>query len=99
MSNADAGRVELEYDQEVFIVVGGKDQQRKMLTEDGNLVVFESLWHAGPLTQDLQALGIGCRLVTMPLYALYCLAEGMKLGLWVLRHDGTVTSVDEIRFP
>jgi len=99
MSSRDAGNIKLEYDQELFMVVGGKNQQDKMLTESGNLIVFESLWHAGPLAQELRALETGCRLVKMQLHALYCLAEGMELGLWVLRHDGTVASIDEIRFP
>jgi hypothetical protein len=92
-------RLELEYDQTLYLVVGGKEQDSKMLKEDGNLVVFESLWHAGPLVQDLKTLGIKTRMVPMRLDALYCLASGMDLGLWVLRHDGTVTSVDDIIFP
>jgi hypothetical protein len=101
MESEDTGKVqlELEYDQDLFMVIGGEGKDAKMLTEDDNLVVFESLWHAGPLVHDLQTLGITARMVTMPLEGLYCLAEGMDLGLWVLRHDGTVTSVDEIIFP
>jgi hypothetical protein len=69
-----------------------------MVTKDDNLVVFESLLHAGPLAHDLQALGIVSRTVMMPLDGLYFLAEGMDLGLWVLRHDGTITSIDEISY-
>lgn len=91
--------VELEYSQKTFMVVGGQEKNAKMLIEDGNLVVFESLWHAGPLVHDLQGLGIAAQVVPMPLYALYHLAQGMALGLWVLRHDGTVTSIDQIIFP
>lgn len=90
------GQAELTYDQEVFMVIGGKGADNKLLIEDENLVVFESLWHAGPLVQDLHALGIDARMVSMPLYGLYSLTRGMELGLWVLRHDGTVTSVDKI---
>jgi len=92
------GQAEMTYDQEVFMVVGGKGKDSKMLIESDNLVVFESLWHAGPMVQDLHKLGIAARMVSMPLYSFYCLAEGMKLGLWVLRHDGTITSVDKIIF-
>jgi hypothetical protein len=31
MSRRDAGSIKLEYAQELFMVVGGKDQQNKML--------------------------------------------------------------------
>jgi hypothetical protein len=93
-----AGPVELEYSQKTFMVVGGGEKNTKMLIEDGNLVVFESLWHAGPLAHDLQRLGIFAQIVPMPLYALHHLAQGMNLGLWVLRHDGTITSIKEIAF-
>jgi hypothetical protein len=99
MEAFNAQRLKLEHDQTLYLVVGGKEHDSKMLEQDGNLVVFESLWHAGPLVQDLKALGIRVRMVPMRLDALYCLAQGMDLGLWVLRHDGTVTSVDEIIFP
>ncbi len=95
----DKVRLELEVNQDLFMVVGGEGKDTKMLTEDGNLVVFESLWHAGPLVHDLKTLGIAAQTVTMPLEGLYGLAQGMDLGLWVLRHDGTFTSVDEIIFP
>jgi hypothetical protein len=88
----------LKYNQQVFMVVGGEGKQAKMLTEDDNLVVFESLWHAGPLVHDLQALGISARAVPMLLCALYYLAEGLELGLWVLRCDGTITAIEEIVF-
>jgi len=99
MERVNGEEIDLAWDQDLFLVVGGKEQKNKMLTEDGNLVVFESLWHAGPLVQDLKELGVAARMVPMRLDALYYLAEGMNLGLWVLRHDGTVTSVDEIIFP
>jgi hypothetical protein len=89
-------QVELTYDQEVFVVIGGEEADNKLLTEDENLVVFESLWHAGPLVQDLHELGIDAQMVSMPLFGLYSMAQGMELGLWVLRHDGTITSIDEI---
>jgi hypothetical protein len=98
MKGERAGPVELEYDQEVFMVVGGDGEHEKILIEDGNLVVFESLWHVGPLVHDLRALGIVARVVPMLLYALYCLAKGLGLGLWVMRYDGTITSVEEIVF-
>jgi hypothetical protein len=91
--------VDLEYDQKLFMMVGGEGKDAKLLTTDDNLVVFESLWHAGPLVHDLQALGITACMVTMPLDGLYFLAEGMDLGLWVLRHDGTITPVDAVTFP
>ena len=99
MENENTGPVELEYDQEVFMVIGRKGERAKMLIEDDHLVVFESLWHAGPLVHDLHTLGIAAQVVPMLLYALYCLARGMNLGLWVLRHDGTVTSIENIIFP
>ena len=99
METRDNQSVELEHDQKLFVVVGGEGKDTQMLTEDDNLVVFESLWHAGPLVHDLQALGITACMVTMPLDGLYFLAEGMDLGLWVLRHDGSINSVDEIIFP
>ena len=99
VESESTGRAELKYDQEVFMVVGGQGANAKMLTEDDNLVVFESLWHAGPLIHDLQALGIAARVVPMLLYALYYLAKGLNLGLWVMRHDGTITSIEEIIFP
>lgn len=92
----DRGQLELTYHQELFVVVGGKHQDARMLTEDDNLVVFESLWHAGSLVHDLEALGRTARMVAMPLDVLYHLAAGMDLGLWVLRHDGTIRSVDDI---
>jgi hypothetical protein len=92
-------RLDLEYDQTLYMVIGGEKNESRMLTEKGNLVVFESLWHAGPLVHELEALGIPARMISMHLEGLYCLAEGMDLGLWVLRHDGIVTSVDEIVFP
>ena len=91
--------VELTYDQEVFMVIGGEEADNKLLTEDENLVVFESLWHAGPLIQDLHELGIDAHMVSMPLLGLYSIAQGMELGLWVLRYDGTVMSIDGIIFP
>jgi hypothetical protein len=99
MESGNTGPVELKYDQKVFMVVGGGEKNTKMLIEDGNLVVFESLWHVGPLVHDLQALGITARVVPMLLHALYYLAKGLNLGLWVLRHDGTVTPIEEIVFP
>ncbi|MGD9100599.1 MAG: hypothetical protein PVF45_08960 [Anaerolineae bacterium] len=99
MRNGGAGLVELKYDQKVFMVLGGEGKQAKMLIEDDNLVVFESLWHAGPLVHDLQALGIAARVVPMPLYALHYMSRGLDLGLWVIRHDGTITSIKEIVFP
>jgi hypothetical protein len=99
MESASIGRVELKYDQQVFMVLGGNGEQEKMLIENGNLVVFESLWHVGPLVHDLQVLGIFTRVAPMQLYTLYLMAEGLDLGLWVLRHDGTVTSIEEIILP
>ena len=101
MISRETQGLDLEYDQVVFMVVGGTRKNAKMLTEDGNLVVFESLWHAGPLVYDLEALGIAARMVMMPLEGFFCLAQGMDLGLWVLRHDGTLTSIDDIihRYP
>ena len=87
---------ELTCNQKVFIVVGGQGKHARMLTEDGNVVVFESLWHAGPLVQELCELGFDANLVPMRLYSLYYLLQGMRLGLWVVRHNGTVTSVEDI---
>jgi hypothetical protein len=98
MKGESAGLAELKYDQNVFLVIGGDGEHERMLIEDDNLVVFESLWHVGPLVHDLQILGIVARVVPMLLYALYYLAEGLNLGLWVLRYDGTITSVEEIVF-
>ena len=99
MTTEDTQRIELEPWQELFIVVGGEGEEAQILTEGDNLVVFESLWHAGPLVHDLQAMGITARTVAMTLEGLYCLARGMDLGLWVLRHDGTINSIEEIIFP
>jgi len=99
MESVSTGRVELKYNQEVFMVIGGQAEEAKMLTEDDNLVVFESLWHAGPLVHELRALGISASLVPMLLYALYALADGLNLGLWVMRHDGTITFIEDIVFP
>jgi hypothetical protein len=98
MENGNDRTAELEYSQKTFMVVGGREKNSKMLIEDGNLVVFESLWHAGPLVHDLQALGFAAQIVPMPLYALYQLAQGMALGLWILRHDGTIVSVEKVVF-
>jgi hypothetical protein len=56
MENGNDRTVELEYGQKTFMVVGGREKNTRMLIEDGNPVVFESLWHAGPLVHDLQAL-------------------------------------------
>lgn len=91
--------VALKYDQQMFLVVGGEGKRAKMLIENDHLVVFESLWHAGPLAHDLRALGIVSQVVPMMLCALFWLAKGRNLGLWVLRHDSTITSIDEIVFP
>ncbi len=90
------GRLELECHQDVFLVLGEQRQDPAMLITDGNLIAFESLWHAGSLIHDLHSLGGIGRMVTMRLDILYYLAEGMDLGLWVLRHDGTILSVDDI---
>ena len=90
------GLLELECHQDVFLVLGGQRQDPAMLTKDGNLIALESLWHAGSLVHDLHSLGGKGRMVTMRLDILYYLAEGMDLGLWVLRHDGTILSVDDI---
>ncbi|HDQ70795.1 MAG TPA: hypothetical protein ENN19_01720 [Chloroflexi bacterium] len=98
MEDVSAGRTELKYDQKVFMVIGGQGERSQMLIEDDNLIVFESLWHAGPLVHDLQTLGFTARAVPMLLYALYSLAQGMDLGLWVMRHDGTIMAVEEIVF-
>jgi hypothetical protein len=98
MENGNDRTVELEYSQKTFMVVGGREENTRMLIEDGNLVVFESLWHAGPLVHDLQELGFAAQIVPMPLHALYHLARGMALGLWVLRHDGTIASVEGVVF-
>jgi len=38
-------------------------------------------------------------MVTMPMDGFYYLAAGLDMGLWVLRHDGTVTSIDDIILP
>ena len=70
-----------------------------MLTERGSLLAFESLWHAGPLVHDLEALGVSAHTVLMHLEGLFYLAEGMDLGLWILRHDGTILSTDDLVFP
>jgi hypothetical protein len=99
MEGGVAGQVELKYDQNVFMVLGGEGEHAKMLVEDDNLVVFESLWHAGPLVHDLQELGIVAQVMPMLLYALHYMARSMNLGLWVIRHDGTITSIKEIVFP
>ena len=93
------GQLELECHQEMFLVMGGKQQDPKMFTKDGYLIAFESLWHAGSLIHDLHALGCASHMVTMPLYILYYLAEGMDLGLWVLRHDGAIRSIEDIVYP
>jgi hypothetical protein len=98
MESGSTGLTELKYDQKVFMVVGGEGKRAKLLVEDDNLVVFESLWHVGSLVHDLQVLGIIVRVVPMLLYALYYLAEGLNLGLWVMRYDGTITSIEEIVF-
>jgi hypothetical protein len=96
MENANTRPLELTYDQEVFLVIGGEGEHAEMLVENDNLVIFESLWHAGPLVRNLQALGITAQVIPMMLYALYCLARALNLGLWVLRYDGTIASIDEI---
>jgi hypothetical protein len=44
-------------------------------------------------------MGIVTHVVQMLLYALYLLAEGLDLGLWVLGHDGTIASIEEVFFP
>jgi hypothetical protein len=99
MESGVADRIELKYDQNVFMVLGGEGKHAKMLVEDDNLVVFESLWHAGPLVYDLRALGIAAQVMPMLLYALHYMARSMNLGLWIIRHDGTITSIREIVFP
>ncbi len=98
MSREDSNRTqaELECQQELFLVVAGKGQSAKITRDDEHLIVFESLWHAGSLMHELQALGRTARTVTMPLEAAYYLAQGMDLRLWLLRHDGTVMSVGGI---
>ena len=99
MENGSIGPAELKHDQQVFMVLGGNGEHDKMLVEGGNLVVFESLWHAGPLVRDLQALGISARMVPMMLRTLYHLARNRDLGLWVMRHDGTITAIERLVFP
>ena len=90
--------LDLESEQELFLVVGGEGEDARMLTEDDNLVVLESLWHAGPLVHNLHDLGIQSQIVRMSLEAFYYLAEGLDMGLWVLHHDGTVTAIEDIVF-
>ena len=99
MTKKRSERIDLAYDQTIYLVVGGEREEARMLTEGGNLVAFESLWHAGPLVHDLEELGMSARTVCMHLEGLFCLAEGMDLGLWILRHDGTIVSIDDIIFP
>ncbi len=99
MKDGNTHQTKLEYNQEVFMVVGGQGEDAKMLKEDDNLVVFESLWHAGPLVHELQTLGIHASIVPMTICAIYTLADSIDLGLWVLRHNGTITSIEEIIFP
>ena len=99
MEHRSTAPIALEFDQQVFMLVGGEGKRAKMLIEKDNLVVFESLWHAGPLAHDLRALGVVAQVFPMMLCGLFWLAKGRNLGLWVLRHDGTITSIDEIQFP
>mgnify|MGYP006288271265 FL=1 len=97
-SSEESAKLDLAYDQDLFLVVGGEGEDAQMLTEDDHLVVFESLWHAGPLIHELRDLGVPAHMVMMPLDGFYYLAEGLDMDLWVLRHDGTVASVDGIVF-
>ena len=83
-------------DQEVCREIRDESTDGRLLFEDDHLVVLESLWHAGPWAHDLQALRITARAVKMPLYEWTCLTEGIGLSLCVLRHNGTVPSIDEI---
>jgi hypothetical protein len=99
MEDGSTDRAELSYNQEVFLVIEGEGENAQMLTEDGNLVVFESLWHAGPLVHELQGLGMMASIVPMVIWTLYTLTDSLDLGLWVVRHDGAVTSIEEIVFP
>jgi hypothetical protein len=99
MKTDDTRRLDLEPWQKLFIVVGGEGADARMMTDGDNLVAFESILHAGSLVHDLETIGITARTVTMPLEGLYYLSEGMDLGLWVLRHDGTINSIEEIIFP
>ena len=100
MSREDSGRtrVEMGCEQELFLVIAGKGQMATITRDDDHLIAFESLWHAGSLVHELEALGRTARSVTIPLEAAYYLAKGMDLRLWLLRYDGTVLSVDDIAF-
>ena len=99
MNRTPSEPMDLAYDQEVYLVIRGEREDVRMLTKGGHLMAFESLWHAGPVVHDLMALGMSARMVGMHLLGLFCLAEGMDLGLWVIRHDGTVISIDDILLP
>lgn len=94
-----AGGVGFAHAQDPFVVVGAEGENDRLLTEVHNLLVFESLRRAGPLVQDLQEQGIAARMTTMTLCGFYYLAQGLETALWVLRHDGTLTTIDDITFP
>ncbi|MFW6115541.1 MAG: hypothetical protein ACOC7Y_00605 [Chloroflexota bacterium] len=89
-------RIQLRCDQELLMVVRGQGREARLMANQNTLVAFESLWHAGSLVHELRASGAAARTVSMPVDGLHSLARGMDRDLWILRHDGSIVSVDDV---
>lgn len=80
------------------MVVRGTGHEARLMADQDTLLAFESLWHAGSLAHELRSSGTAARTVSLPLDGLHHLARGMDRDLWILRHDGTIVSVDDIAY-
>ena len=92
----NALQVSFEADQKAYMVVVGSGEKAQLLIHKNHLLVFESLFHAGPLAQVLGERGVDVHVIPMDLSILCCLADGQQLGLWMTRYDGTLVSIEEI---
>ncbi len=88
-------KVSFELHQKAYMVVVGIGEKAQLPIHQDHLLVFESLFHAGPVAQKLGEHGITARVIPMALCALCYLAKGQNLGLWMTRYDGTLVSIDK----
>ena len=91
-----SAQVSFELNQKAYMVVVGNGEKAQLPIHEDHLLVFESLFHAGPVAQALAERGVTAQVIPMDVSILCCLADGQQLGLWMRRYDGTLVSIDKI---
>lgn len=88
-----SAQISFELNQKAYMVVVGTGKKAQLPIHEDHLLVFESLFHAGPLAQGLGEQGVDARVIPLDLSTLCCLADGQQLKLWMTRYDGTLVSI------